>query len=136
MRKWPALLCSCLALGLVAAGCGGDDEDEGGGDGAARTEERQPAPAGGGKTTEVTMKDIQFDPESISVAKGTTVRWTNEDSVGHDVTKTGGAGVEFKSGEPGGITRGKSYERTFDTAGTVEYVCTVHPGMTGEITVK
>jgi plastocyanin len=127
MSKWLALLCSCLALGLVITGCGGDDDEEeegGGGGGAAR------------KTVAVTLKDTAFQPADVTVAKGGTVTWTNEDDVGHDVTKTGGSGAEFKSGAPGDMSKGDTFKQTFSTAGEVQYVCTVHAGMEGTITVK
>ena len=140
MTKWLAMLTACLALALAAAGCGDDDEDEGGGGGEA-TEE--PAPTGdgkeeaGGRLVEVAMRDIAFEPASITINKGTTVTWTNEESVGHDVTKTGGPGPEFSSGDPGGMGQGDSYEETFQTAGKIQYVCTVHAdSMEGTITVK
>ncbi len=139
MTKWLALLCACLALGFVAAGCGGDDDDEGGG--GAQTQE-QPAETGGRggatapETVKVAMKNTEFDPESVTVPKGGAVEWLNEDSVGHDVTKVGGAGPDFKSGEPGGLGEGDNFKQTFDTAGEVKYECTVHPGMEGTVTVK
>jgi len=138
MTKWPALLLSCLALALVATGCGGDDEGEdGGGAGGQAEEQEQPADTGGGGGggKAVSMKDIKFKPASLNVAKGTTVTWTNDDSVDHDVTKTGGAGPKFSSGT-GNMAKGDTYKHTFDTAGKVEYVCTVHPNMTGSVTVK
>jgi plastocyanin len=137
MRKWLALLVACLALGVVAAGCGGDDNG-GGGSAATTTTEQQTTKteaAGGGKTVAVEMKDISFQPGDISVAKGGTVTWTNEDDVNHDVTKTGGPGPDFSSGT-GDLAKGDTYRQKFDTAGTIEYVCTVHPNMTAKITVK
>jgi plastocyanin len=135
MTKWPALLCSCLAL--VVVGCGGDDEEEKGG-GEAKPQKQQPAGGGGGgKTVTVSMKDTQFKPKDLTVAKGTTVRWVNDDSVGHDVTKTGGPGPSFKSGAPGGLSKGDTYQEKLTTAGKVTYICTVHqPSMSGTITVK
>jgi plastocyanin len=133
MRKWPVLLLACLALGLVVAGCGGDDDDDGGGGGAATTE--QPADGGGGGGggggAEVTMEGIAFKPAEVTVAVGDTVTWTNNDSAGHDVT-----GDDFKSGDPGGIAQGDTFEHTFDQAGTFDYVCTVHPGMEGTVKVE
>jgi plastocyanin len=134
MAKWIALLCSCLAVSLVAAGCGGDDEEEGGGG-----EAQQQAPAGGGgggKAAAVKMSEIQFAPPTVTVAKGGKVTWTNEDSVGHDVTKTGGPGADFKSGDPGGMAQGDTFSQTFDTPGKVQYVCTVHANMKGTVTVE
>jgi plastocyanin len=141
MTKWLAMLMSCLALGLVVAACGDDDDDDGGGGGDTAEPapqaggDKEKKPAGGGKPVEVTMKDIAFDPDSITIEKGTTVKWTNEDSVGHDVTKTGGVGPEFSSGESGGMQQGDTYEERIKTPGEIEYVCTVHPNMTATITV-
>jgi plastocyanin len=140
MTKWLAMLMSCLALGLVVTACG-DDDDDGGGGGADTAE---PAPSGGakkeepaaaGKTVEVAMKDIAFDPDTITVKKGTTVKWTNEDSVGHDVTKSGGVGPDFSSGDAGGLQQGDTFEEKIKTPGKIDYVCTVHPNMTGTINV-
>jgi plastocyanin len=130
MVKLIALLCSCLAISLVA-GCGGDDDDEEGGGGQAQEE-----PSGGGKAVAVSMMNITFLPGSVTVPKGGTVRWTNDESLGHDVTKTAGPGPDFKSGPPGAMQRDDTFEQTFDTPGKIEYVCTVHKDMTGTITVK
>jgi plastocyanin len=138
MNKWLAVLCSALALGLVAAGCGGDDNSGGGG---GSSSEKAPASSsggggGGGKSGTVVMKDIAFKPTSVTVAKGGTVKWTNDDSVGHDVTKTGGPGPKFSSGASGGMQKGDTFQQKFDTAGTIDYVCTVHPNMKATVTVK
>jgi plastocyanin len=132
MPKWIVLLC-CLAISPVAAGCGGDDEEEG--DGGGEAQQQQPA-GGGGKSAEVEMSGIKFVPDSVTVAKGGKVTWTNNDSVGHDVTKTGGPGAAFKSGDPGGMAEGDTFSQTFDTPGQIKYVCTVHQNMTGTVTVK
>jgi plastocyanin len=132
MTRWLALLIACLALVAVGAGCGGDDDDDdGGGGGGAATE--APSADGGSASggAQVSMKDIKFDPSDVTIKTGETVTWTNDDSVGHDVT-----GDDFKSGDPGGLQNGDTFEHTFDTAGTFDYVCTVHPGMKGSVTVK
>jgi plastocyanin len=149
MKRWLALLLACLALGLVVAGCG-DDEEEGGDD-AQNTEQPaeegsagggggadEDAPAeddagggGGGGSAEVSMEGIKFNPAQVTVKSGDTVTWTNNDTVGHDVT-----GDSFKSGDAGGLANGDTFEFTFDKAGTFDYVCTVHPGMEGSVTVE
>jgi plastocyanin len=142
-KKWFALLLGCLALSLVAAGCGGDDDNGGGGQTAAQTTTEQTtteqtetsAGGGGGKEVEVKMENIQFNPKDITVKKGGKVKWVNEDSAPHDVTKASGPGADFSSGN-GNLNKGDDYEQTFDTAGTIEYKCTVHPGMTGTIKVE
>jgi plastocyanin len=146
MTRWLALLLACMALGMVVTGCGDDDDDGGGGD-AANTE--QPAEqgsagggggpdeegggggGGGGGGAEVSMEGIAFEPAEVTVSAGDTVTWTNNDSVGHDVTAD-----SFSSGEPGAMGGGATFEHTFDEAGTFDYVCTVHPGMEGSVVVE
>jgi plastocyanin len=137
MTRWLALLLVCLALGLVAAGCGDDDDDGGGGGGAETTE--QPAGGGdddgggggGGGGAEVSEEGIAFQPAEVTVSAGDTVTWTNNDSVAHDVTAD-----SFSSGDAGGMSPGDTFEQTFDEAGTFDYVCTVHPGMEGTVVVE
>jgi plastocyanin len=135
MAKWLALLCSCLAISLVAAGCGGDDEEEEGGGGGNEAKQEEPAGGGGGGVN-VSMSQIQFKPASVTVTKGGEVTWTNDDTVGHDVTKTAGPGPAFKSGEAGGMAQGDTFSQTFDTPGEIEFVCTVHANMKGTVTVE
>ena len=136
MTKLLALLLVCLALGLVAAGCGGDDDDDGGGGGGASTNE-QPAGDGGGGGAQVSMTNIQFDPKDITVKAGETITFTNEEAVPHDVHKASGPGEDFASGPSGGMQEGDTFELTLDKPGNYEYVCDVHaPGMAGSITVE
>ncbi len=132
MTKLAAILSTCLALGLVAAGCGGGD-DNGGGGSAKTTEQKQPASGGTASTkpVSVTMKNIQFNPKTTTVPPGATVTWTNKDTASHDVTA-----AEFKSGASGGLNPGDSYKHTFGRMGTFKYRCTVHPGMEGTVVVK
>ena len=136
-KRWLALMVACLALG-VAAGCGGSDNSNdngsnGGGGGASDSTSTPaaPAPAAKGGSGDVTMKDIKFHPSKVTIKKGQTVVWTNEDSVGHDVTSD-----TFKSGSPGGIENGQTFQHKFPKKGTFKYQCSVHPGMTAEVVVK
>ena len=146
MRRLLALLLTLLALAVVAAGCGGgddDDGDSGNGGGNAPAAEEPAAPSadhddggggggsgGTGPGTQVTMKDIKFNPGTVTIKAGGKVTWTNDDSVGHDVT-----GDDFESGSPGGIDGGSTFSHTFKKAGTYNYVCSVHPGMEGTVKV-
>jgi plastocyanin len=135
MTKVLALIFACLALGLVATGCGGDDDDDGGGGGGGNTEE--PAGGGGGGGTQVSMKNIQFAPKDLSVKAGETITFTNDEAVAHDVHKTSGPGPDFASGPTGGMKEGDTFKLTLDKPGKYDYVCDVHaPGMAGTITVK
>ena len=134
MTKLFALILACLALGLVAAGCGDDDGGDSGGDSASTTEE--PA-GGGGGGAQVGMQNIQFDPKDITVKAGETITFTNDEAVPHDVHKTSGPGDDFSSGDTGGMQEGDTFELKLDEPGKYEYVCKVHaPGMAGSITVK
>ena len=136
MTRFFATLFSIVACGLVAAGCGSSNDNS---SSSSNTKAQKPAPAApakkAGKAAAVSMKNIQFSPKALTVASGTTVKWTNDDSVNHDVTKTGGPGPKFASGS-GNLAQGATYQQTLKTPGTIKYVCTVHPGMTGTITVK
>src|SRR4051794_18003860 len=136
MTRFFATLFSIVACGLVAAGCGSSNSDS---SSSSNTKTQKAAPAApakkAGKNAAVSMKNIQFSPKALTVASGTTVKWTNDDSVNHDVTKTGGPGPKFASGS-GNLAQGATYQQTLKTPGTIKYVCTVHPGMTGTITVK
>ena len=135
MNKWPAVLLS-VVLGLVAAGCGGDDEDQELG-GAGTTEQPADTGAGGGaaagRTVQVGMQDIKYVPNAVRVKTGDTVRWTNSDSVTHTVTKKGGPGEKFDSGN---MAVGAKYAQKFDTPGKVDYFCKIHPNQRGTVTVE
>lgn len=70
-----------------------------------------------------------FSPSNISVAVGGTVTWTNHDVTAHTTTNSAGAWN-------GSLAPGATFSRTFPTAGTFDYRCTIHPTMTGSVTVK
>ena len=137
MKKLLVLLIACLALGLTFAACGDDDDDDDGGGSASTTTTEQTdtgaAPPSGGGTETVDMKDIKFVPQDVTVKAGTTITWTNSDQVPHTVTKDGGPGADFDSGN---VDPGSTFEQTFEEPGTVDYVCTIHPGQAGTVTVE
>jgi plastocyanin len=122
---------------LLAAGCGGDDEgssSSGGGGGGARDSSSGEAATGSAASKsgalEIDLQNFQFDPRSATVKVNQAVKWVNRDSADHDVTdeKTG----QFKSERFG---KGKTFEFTPKKAGTIDYVCTLHPGMSAKLTV-
>ena len=132
MKKLLALLIACLALTVAA--CGDDDDDDGGGGAStATTEQTDTGAAQGGKTAAVDIPDVSFEPAELTVKAGTTVKWTNSDDIPHTVTKDGGPGADFDSGN---IEAGGEFEQAFDDKGTINYVCTIHPGQEGSITVE
>lgn len=89
-------------------------------------------PAAAIATNQVTISNFAFNPASITVKVGTTVTWTNQDQDAHTVS--------FKSGPESGKTSqplqmGDTYTHTFTTAGTVAYICSIHPFMKGTVVV-
>ena len=87
-----------------------------------------PHPCPRSRTEAVAIKDFAFSPASLDIGIGTTVTWTNEDSTQH--TATAGDG----SFDSGALAQGDTFSQTFDTAGTFDYVCKIHPNMPVTVT--
>ncbi|HUR83885.1 MAG TPA: cupredoxin domain-containing protein [Solirubrobacteraceae bacterium] len=82
-------------------------------------------------TRTVTLKDISFSPKSLSISKGSTLKFAFRDGTTvHNVTSTGSTRFKTVTNRSSG-----TQSRTFTRPGTYRYVCTLHPGMTGRITV-
>ena len=83
-------------------------------------------------TAAVVIEGMAFSPASVTVKAGTTVAWTNKDSIAHTVTANGS-----QSGGPNSelLGTGKTYSTTFSAPGTYSYHCTPHPGMKGTVVV-
>ncbi len=111
-----AVLLAVSVVGLVARD--GPEEAAGGSGGES---------AGPGA---VGIVDFVYDPETITVAVGDTVTWTNEDDFAHTVTSDDEGPLDS-----GDIDGGGTFEATFDTAGTFSYVCAIHPNMNGDVEV-
>lgn len=91
-----------------------------------------PVAAAGGRgpvTHEVAIRSFRFEPESLTIRPGDSVRWTNGDIAPHTATETDG---DWDTGELG---RGESAEVVLEEPGKIGYFCAFHPHMTGEITV-
>lgn len=97
-------------LVLVAAACGGPDLDN-----------TEPV-----ATDAVSVEDNDFESPVVEVAAGSTVTWTWNGDNDHNVEGDGWKSETQDSGE---------YRQTFDTAGTYDYKCTLHPGMKGRVIV-
>jgi plastocyanin len=83
-----------------------------------------------------TMKE-PYNPTPVNIPKGTTVTWTNHDTTAHTVTEGNPSGYSPPNGFDSGILApGSVFTHTFPTAGTVQYYCTLHPTMLGEVIVK
>ena len=96
-----------------------------------------PTPAPVGPSSPVTIPtgaaslgDRAYSPDEITVAVGSTVTWTNTDTVAHTSTSNGSG---WNSGT---IAPGQQFSTTLQTAGTFAYHCAIHPGMVGTVTVR
>lgn len=132
------LLVAAVGVALLTAACGGDD-DTTGATGSADD-----------RTVEITMVDIAFEPDSVEVAAGETVRFvfTNDGDVAHDAfigdtaaqadheqqmrdaEEDDDSGMDHGGGEDAGdgavtVEPGDTDELTytFEEAGTVEIGC-------------
>ncbi|HLO04807.1 MAG TPA: plastocyanin/azurin family copper-binding protein [Symbiobacteriaceae bacterium] len=99
------------------------------------------APAATGEGTVIKLSDMQFHPSELTVKVGTTVTFTNEESMVHDVNQLTVKEVgKTKPGfDSGPISPGKSWSYRFDQPGTYPILCTqgLHytAGMVGTIIV-
>jgi amicyanin len=83
-------------------------------------------------TDTVSIKSFEFGPKAIEVKVGTTVTWTNEDGVQHNVVTEDGAPEEIKGKL---LNKGETFTYTFKKAGTYNYFCAPHPYMKGTVVV-
>jgi plastocyanin len=90
------------------------------------TADERPKP----KTHAVTMENMRFQPESLTVARGDTVVWVNKDLVPHTATSKAG-GFDSQA-----IQAEKSWRFTVRKKGDFAYVCTFHPTMTATLRVR
>ena len=112
-NRGPAVLAAGV-LGVLAAGCGGS--------GDASPPTAQPT-----ERDDVVVTDMSYQPASLTISAGDTVTWQFDDgAIRHDV-----AGDGFQSE----IVAEGTFHHTFDEPGTYEYVCTLHPNMTGTVEV-
>lgn len=112
-----SILLSLVVVGLLlVAGCSKPAKSSSSSTGAS-----------GASSATVTIRQFAFDPADLTVKPGTEVTFKNDDSVAHTVT---GAGLDS-----GSIAPGASWSTKFDTAGTFDYGCSIHPNMRGSVKV-
>ena len=109
MKRGIAAVIACCAL-VLAAGCGSSSNSSSGSATTATRRRRRPAPPSAGLKADTTPKyaapspsapvqsglvqiayrNIAIAPDTVRVKVGSTIRWTNYDSVEHNVTSEGG----------------------------------------------
>jgi amicyanin len=90
--------------------------------GFAATEEKQ--------AVEIKIDNFVFTPNTLTVAAGSTVRWTNRDDIPHNVV------TDDKTIKSKVMDTDESFSYTFTKPGTYNYFCSIHPKMTGKIVVQ
>lgn len=79
---------------------------------------------------DVHIDNFAFAPETLTIAPGTTVTWTNRDDIPHSIVESTGL-FHSEAFDTNG-----SYSYTFEKTGTYDYICGLHPHMMGKIVVK
>lgn len=86
--------------------------------------------------TRVCMGAASFNPSTLTVTAGATVEWVDGSGLAHTVISAPGSGETFNHT----VSAGGSVSRTFNTAGTYDYYCSIHgsptSGMRGTIVVN
>ncbi|WP_417626077.1 cupredoxin domain-containing protein [Pararhodobacter aggregans] len=80
-------------------------------------------------TQDVSIQGMAFAPQTVTIAAGDTVRWTNQDGAPHTAT------FQAAGMDTGRLSRGGTGELTFAQPGTYDYVCAIHPSMRGRVVV-
>lgn len=129
------------ALGVVAlAGCGGSKDSattssattsSSAAAAPVATTQAAAAPAAGAKTVAVTIKDFEYGPTKVTVAKGGTISWKNVDPANHTVTFDTGS-MKSLGNQRTGVKRSMRFAK----AGTFAYHCDFHPNMHGTVVVR
>jgi len=87
------------------------------------------SPAPSASPAVVKIANYAFSPQTITIAAGTAVKWTNSDEVAHTATASDGS---FDSGN---LNQNQSWTHTFAKPGKYAYVCSYHSNMTGTVIV-
>ena len=135
MTKHLRILAPLLAAAAFAAGCGGGSHDtdraasSGGNSYGAPAEKSAAKPAAKPAGTTVELSNTSFQPQSIDVKVGETIKFVNKDAIDHTATANDGS-FDSKT-----LEHGATFSFTPTKAGKISYVCLFHPGMTGTINV-
>lgn len=77
----------------------------------------------------MTIRDFAFSPRLLTVPVNSRVTATNRDEATHDWTSDRGVW------ESGNLGQGATFSFSFKSTGTFDYLCTIHPSMTGTVNV-
>ena len=89
------------------------------------------APSADAGTVTATIANFAFSPATITAKVGEVVSWTNNDSAPHTATVKSDATCTTEN-----LANGASGGIVFNTAGSYDYFCKIHPNMTGKVEVS
>jgi plastocyanin len=118
-----------LALALAACGNGAPEAAGSGGGGGGSCPGAASATAGTADANVSATDQLQFSPNTTTVKVGQTVLWKNTGTVLHNIT------FGQSCLNDGAFQPGAAWSIKFSTAGSYNYQCTIHPGMTAKLTV-
>lgn len=79
---------------------------------------------------QIKIDNFTFAPPTITVAAGTSVKWTNHDDIPHNIVS------DDKSFKSKVLDTNDEFSYTFTKPGTYSYFCSIHPKMTGKVIVQ
>jgi LPXTG-motif cell wall-anchored protein len=90
-----------------------------------------PSSAGEPSTVYINVRNLTFTPATITVIRGSSVLWPNNDRAAHAITG------DTTDGPRGGVMQpGQQFGFSFNHVGTFTYHCAIHPEMRGTVVVK
>ena len=78
----------------------------------------------------IIIRSFAFEPGDVTIKKGTTIAWTNRDSVNHTVTGDNDSMLNSPV-----LKQDQNFSFTFTSPGEFYYHCAIHPSMKGKVTV-
>jgi plastocyanin len=109
-----------LAVGPAVGACGGADSKK---DQGAQVTAPGEAP--------VKIVSFQFTPQTVTIAPGAKVTWTNDDTAIHSIKDTSPLATPVSQD----LGKGATFSITYERPGTYSYICGIHQYMTGTVTV-
>lgn len=145
--RWLLAAVALVALAAFVAACGSSS-------GASNTPAATPATApaaapstsasatGTAAASAVAIQNFAFAPKTLTVAPGTKVTWTNNDSTPHNVIST--VSISLNSATTStfassNLNQGQTFSFTFTKKGVYFYECSIHKSlasMHAEVIVK
>jgi len=131
MNGRAALLLGGSALAVALAACGGSSGGSSPTSVSCSAGTAAVSQGGSPGATVDATDNLAFSPQNVTVNVGQVLQWKNTGQTAHTVTFSGAQSC-LTDDQLGG---GSTWDVTFNQAGTFDFKCTIHPQMTGVVTV-